>query len=73
MAKHDVDFTLPKRPLGRADVEFAVKRDSKPFGRLNISNGSVVWVEGAATYGYKIGWVEPAALITDNGKHEKKK
>ncbi len=71
MPKHDVDFTIPKRALGRADVEFAVKRDGKPFGRLKVSNGTVVWVEGSATYGFKIAWADFAALMKEHGKHEK--
>jgi hypothetical protein len=27
MAKHDVSFNIPQRALGKADVEFQVKRD----------------------------------------------
>lgn len=34
MAKHEVDFTLPKRSLGRADIEFAIRRDGKPLADL---------------------------------------
>ncbi len=73
MARHDVEFTIPKRALGRADVEFAIKRDGKPFGRLKVSNGSIVWVQGSASYGYKLSWSDFADLMTENGKHEKKK
>ena len=72
MAKHEVDFTLPKRALGRADAEFAVKLDGKPLGRLKISNGSVVWVIGAAKYGYKLPWFKFSELMQEYGKHEKK-
>lgn len=72
MAKHEVDFTIPKRSLGRADVEFAVKRDGKPFGRLKVSNGSLVWVQGSATYGFKMSWPDFAELMQSQGKHEKK-
>jgi len=27
MARHDVSFNIPQRALGKADVEFQVKRD----------------------------------------------
>lgn len=73
MARHDVDFTIPKRALGRADVEFAVKRDGQPFGRLKVSNGSIVWVPGKSTYGHKMSWADFAELMRKHGRHEKKK
>ena len=37
MADHDVSFTIPERGLGKADIEFKVKRDGKALGRLRIS------------------------------------
>ena len=72
MAKHDVTFTLPERALGRANVEFKVKRDGKPFGRLKVSNGTIVWVSARATYGRKMRWVDFDALMRKHGKDEKK-
>jgi hypothetical protein len=73
MAKHEVDFTIPKRPLGRADVEFNVKRDGKPFGRLKVSNGSVVWVQGSAKYGYKISWADFDALMAARARMRRRR
>jgi hypothetical protein len=73
MAKHDVTFTVPERPIGKADVEFRIKKDSEILGRLKLSNGSIVWVPKNQSYGYKIGWSEFDKLMQSNGKHEKKK
>jgi len=56
MAKHDVQFEVPARSLGRADVKFLVKRDGAVIGTLTVSNGSVVWFPKATSYGYKVGW-----------------
>jgi hypothetical protein len=56
MAKHDVDFEIPKRALGRADVKFVVRSDGHVLGTLAISNGSLVWFPKKTTYGCKIGW-----------------
>ena len=56
MAKHDVSFNIPQRALGKADVEFLVKRDSAVLGTLAVSNGSVVWFPKGTTYGLKVGW-----------------
>lgn len=56
MAVHDVKFSIPKRTLGKADVEFDVHRDSKKLGTLKISKGSLVWFPAGASYGHKMGW-----------------
>lgn len=56
MAKHDVSFSIPQRALGKADVEFLVKRDDAVLGTLAVSNGSVVWFPKGTTYGLKVGW-----------------
>ena len=69
---HDVTFSIPQRTLGRADLTFKVKKDGSPFGRLKVSKGSVVWVKGSATYGYKINWSDFDELMRQHGKHEKR-
>lgn len=71
MAKHDVSFIVPERLLGKADIEFKVKRNNEILGRLKVSNGSIVWVPKSATYGYKVDWVKFDQVMKDNGKHEK--
>ena len=70
MAKHEVKMTIPPRDLNREQLEFAVRIDDKPFGKLKVSNGSVVWSEGQKQYGYKISWTALAQLIIDNGTKE---
>lgn len=44
---HEVDVTMPKRELGRADVVFDVRIDDgdrpRTLGALHVSRGSVVW------------------------------
>ncbi len=44
------------RALGKADVEFVVKRDGAVLGTLTVSNGSIVWFPRGTTYGYKMDW-----------------
>jgi hypothetical protein len=34
---------LPERELGRADMEFLVRRDGSVLGKLLVSKGAVVW------------------------------
>ncbi len=68
MAKHDVSFSIPKRELGKADVEFTVKRDRRAFGRLKVSNGTVVWIPKEKTYGYKVDWMKFDDFMKKNGE-----
>jgi hypothetical protein len=69
MADHDVSFTIPERELGKADIEFKVKRGGKAFGRLRVSEGSLVWVPMNKHYGYKLAWTVFDDLAQKNG-HE---
>ena len=73
MAKHEVEFAVPPRMLGRADVKFAVKKDGGVFGTLAISNGSVVWYPKKTSYGFKLGWSEFAALMQENANQEERR
>ncbi len=71
MAKHEVKFVVPERPLGRADVEFAVKKDGIGVGRLKVSNGNIVWVPKGNTYGYRMSWDTFDSLMQGQGRREK--
>lgn len=68
MADHDVTFTIPERELGKADIQFKVKRNGKAFGRLRISEGSLVWVPMNKQYGYKLRWSAFDELAQKNGE-----
>lgn len=69
--KHDVKFSLPERELGKADIEFKIKRDGQKFGTLKVSRGTVVWVPKDRTYGYKMGWSQFDAVMRKEGTLEK--
>ena len=73
MAKHNVSFTVPERPLGRADVEFVVRRDDAVLGTLAISNGSIVWFARGTTYGCKMGWAKFDRLMRESAGREEKR
>jgi hypothetical protein len=68
MADHDVTFTLPERELGKADIELKVKADGHMFGRLRLSNGSMVWVPANKKFGFKVSWSQFDELMQGNGK-----
>jgi hypothetical protein len=69
--KHDVKFLIPERNLGRADIEFHVRKSGKKFGTLKVSKGSIVWVPKDNTYGYKVGWDKFDTNMQRDGKREK--
>ncbi len=71
MAKHDVSFTVPERALGKADLEFKIKRDGEMIGRLKVSNGTLVWVPKNGQYGYKMTWGRFDQLMQAHGHNEK--
>ncbi len=73
MPKHDVFFNIPQRALGKADVEFQVKRDGTVLGTLAISNGSVVWFPKGTTYGLKMGWSKFDRLMQDEASRFEKR
>ena len=69
--KHEGEFSIPKRELGKADIEFSVKRGGQKFGTLKVSKGSLVWVPRDNTYGFKVGWDQFDVFIKDHGTSEK--
>lgn len=73
MAKHEVSFVVPQRPLGRSDVEFLVKRDGKVHGTLAVSNGSVVWFPKGTSYGLKVGWAKFDQMMQDSATRVEKR
>lgn len=69
---HDVTFSIPARELGKADIEFEIKKDGSKFGTLKVSKGSVVWVPRDFTYGYNMGWGRFDELMQEYGTKEGK-
>jgi hypothetical protein len=68
--QHNVTFTIPERDLGKADVEFQVKKGGSKLGTLKVSKGTVVWVPKDHSYGYKVGWTDFDTLMKDHGTKE---
>jgi len=69
---HDVRFSIPERELGKADIEFKIKKAGKLFGTLRVSKGSIVWLPKDTTYGHKIGWKKFAEVMQSQKKSEKR-
>ena len=70
---HDVQFSIPPRDLGRADISFRVKRDGSTLGTLEVSKGSVVWFPKDTSYGHKIDWIDFDTFMCNRGSREEKR
>lgn len=70
---HDVRFSIPERELGKADIEFKIKKDGKVLGKLTVSKGSIVWFPKDRTYGHKIGWTKFDEFMKEQPRVEKRK
>ncbi len=68
MAEHKVTFTLPERELGKADVDFSVKRDGVKVGTLRISKGGLEWVPRDHEKGHHISWLTLQEFAESNGR-----
>ena len=69
MAEHDVELKI-SHPINIAhkDVEFPVKVDGKPLGRLQISKGSIDWVPSPKSKsGHWLSWGEFADVMANHG------
>lgn len=72
MAKHSVTFSIPERELGKADLEFHVKRNGDKLGTFKVSKGGVVWTAKNKQYGSSLSWVDLAAHMTAQGRAERR-
>jgi hypothetical protein len=67
---HQVRFHIPEREVGKADIEFRVKKGKRKkdlIGTLKVSRGAVVWTPGYAQKGYRLGWSRFAQLMSEQG------
>lgn len=44
MPERDVYFSVPERPLAKADIVFIVDEDGERLGTLKISKGGLDWL-----------------------------
>ena len=53
---HTVTFNVPRRTLGREDIEFVVEKDGVRFGTLLVSKGAVEWRPTNKVYRRRLRW-----------------
>ncbi len=70
---NDVEFSIPRRKLGRSDIEFLVKRNGAVLGTLKVSNGSLVWFPRKTTVGYRMTWHKFDSVMKDFSQGEERR
>jgi len=70
---NDVEFLVPRRKLGRSDIEFRVKRDGQVWGTLKVSNGSLVWFPKNTKIGHRMGWKRFDKVMKNNSRGEERR
>jgi hypothetical protein len=65
----DVRFSIPARPVGKANIVFDVTKNGDKFGELLVSKGALVWkpLKKSAKL-YKLDWSKFAKLAEENGR-----
>jgi hypothetical protein len=71
--KHEVVFDLPTRVLGKTDIHFTVRADGELLGKLEISQGALVWYPKRSTLGHKIRWAQFDELAQEFPRRERRK
>ena len=66
---HQVNFTVPARPVGNKDIEFDVKKDTAMFGTLKVSKAGIVWRPRDSRYGYFLSWNKLGLVAEAEGTH----
>jgi hypothetical protein len=65
---HKVIFNLPRRELGREDIEFVVEQDGKRFGTLLVSKGAIEWRPTNKVYRRRLNWARFDQAMRESGR-----
>ena len=69
MATHDVLLNISQAiPIGNVDVEIAVRRNGRAFGKVKISKGTIDWMPAnKSKTAYRLNWSEFATFMAQDG------
>ena len=68
---YKVNFTVPQRQLGNADVSFWAYEDGHLLGELLVSKGAVEWRPRDSQHSYRINWTKLDQVIQENGRRRR--
>jgi hypothetical protein len=69
MATHEISLNISRPiPVGNVDVEFAVRRNGRAFGKVKVSKGSIDWMPAnKSKTDHWLGWSEFSGFMADHG------
>ena len=69
MATHEVSLNISRPvPVGNVDVEIAVRRNGRAFGKVKISKGAIDWMPAnKSKTAFYLDWAEFAKVMADAG------
>jgi hypothetical protein len=69
MATHEVSLNISRAiPVGNVDLEFAVRRNGRAFGKVKVSRGAIDWMPAnKSKTAYYLDWGEFAKVMANNG------
>lgn len=65
MAEHDVEITLPSKPLVNVDARIVVRRNRRKLGEILISKGSFDWKPAGKEKAKKFGWKRLSDVLNE--------
>jgi hypothetical protein len=65
MPEHEVEITLPSKPLVNVDATIVVRSDGQKLGEILISKGSFDWKGAGKSQAKQIAWERLAALLDE--------
>lgn len=60
-----MDYTFHELKLGRAGMEFGIKKYKEKLGESRVSNGVVVWFPKGKRFGHRVGRAELDKFFVD--------
>lgn len=63
MPKHEIEITLPTKPLKNVDATITVWSDNEKLGEMHVSRGSLDWKAAHKKSAKRISWERLADLL----------
>ena len=68
---YKVQFTVPQRELGNADVSFSAYQDGHLIGELLVSKGAVEWRPRDLQHSYRLNWTMFDRVAQEKGRRRR--
>ncbi len=63
MPKHDIEISLPRKPVKNVDTTIAIWSDGEKLGELRVSRGTLDWKSAGKKNAKSFSWEQLADLL----------